>query len=192
MGWVMVKSQVLSPASQSIMLTSLIALLLLSYAVLIAVPFVPGIELGLSLLLLRGAPIAPYVYIATVLGLTLAYLIGRYMPRNWLHQTLLDLRLKSAAAFATSIQAMTPQQRIELMRSRLPDWLGHRLVKWRYLGLAAAINIPGNSVVGGGGGICMVAGLSRIFTPKATLVTIALAVSPVPLLIWFFGIELFT
>ena len=78
------------------------------------------------------------------------------------------------------------------MCERLPDWLGHRLIKWRYLGLAAVINIPGNSIVGGGGGICMVAGLSRIFTPTATLVTIALAVSPVPLLIWFFGIELFT
>ena len=144
------------------------------------------------LLLLRGAPIAPYVYVATVLGLMLAYLIGRYMPRQWLQRTLLDLRLKSAAGFVASVQAMTPQQRIDLICERLPDWLGPRIVKWRYVGLAAVINIPGNSIVGGGGGICMVAGLSRIFTLTATLATIALAVSPVPLLIWFFGIELFT
>jgi len=192
MNWVMIKSAALSPTSQSVMLTSLIALLLFSYAILIAVPFVPGIELGMSLILLLGAPIAPFVFSATFLGLTLAFVIGRYMPRRWLQRTLLDLRLKKAAGFWDKMQEMTPEQRVELMCERLPDWLGPHLVKWRYVMLAAVINIPGNSIIGGGGGICMIAGLSRIFTPAATLATIALAVSPVPLFIWFFGIEFFS
>jgi hypothetical protein len=39
------------------------------YVALLAVPFVPGIEIGLILLAMFGARIAPVVYGATVLAL---------------------------------------------------------------------------------------------------------------------------
>ena len=191
LNWLMDKSSTLSPSSKSLMLTSLIALMLLSYALLMAVPFVPGIEIGLSLIILRGPPIVPFVFSATLTGLTLAYLVGRYMPYSWLQRLLLDFRLVRASQLLERTKDLTPAQRIELLRDRLPAWLGKHMLRWRYVALAALINTPGNSLIGGGGGIALIAGLSRIFTPAATVLTFALAVAPFPIFVWFFGIDLF-
>jgi hypothetical protein len=172
------------------MLTSIIAAMLFAYAVLISVPFVPGIEIGLSLILIRGPVIVPYVFAATVAGLAVAYFAGHYIRYSWLRKMFLDLGLKRPANFLEEIQAMPTDQRIDLMCERLPDWLGPRLVKLRYVLLAVLINVPGNAVIGGGGGICLLAGLSRVFAPLATILTIVLAVAPVPLIVWFFDIDL--
>ena len=57
----------------------------------------------------------------------------------------------------------------------------------RYPLLAALINVPGNAVVGGGGGIALTAGFSRLFRPGWTALTVALAVAPVPLIVWLTG-----
>ena len=62
-------------------------------------------------------------------------------------------------------------------------------VRYRYLAIALAINMPGNSIIGGGGGIMMIAGLSGIFTPLATFLTVVIAVSPVPLAVLFLGLR---
>jgi len=51
--WVMAQTQTLGNGPQ--LRVGLLVLLLLAYALLIAVPFVPGIEIGLSLLMLGGA-----------------------------------------------------------------------------------------------------------------------------------------
>ena len=48
----------------------------------------------------------------------------------------------------------------------------------------------GVTVLGGGGGILFVAGFSRLFTPMAVGVTMVLAVLPIPLTVWLFGINL--
>ena len=60
------------------------------------------------------------------------------------------------------------------------------LLLYRYLALALAINMPGNIVLGGGGGIAMMAGLSRMFDPLPFLLTVLIAVLPIPL-IFFVG-----
>ena len=49
------------------------------YALVLAIPFVPGVEIGLSMMMIRGADAALPVYLATIAGLTLAYLVGRYV-----------------------------------------------------------------------------------------------------------------
>lgn len=190
MDWVIMKSESLSPDKQILMLTSLLVAMLLAYSLLISVPFVPGIEIGLSLIILRGPAIVPYVFLATVCGLALSYFAGRYIRYSWLRKILTDLGLKRPAEFLERVQTLPAEQRIDLMCERLPDWLGPRLVRWRYVMLALLVNIPGNALIGGGGGICLVAGLSRVFAPVATVVTIILAVAPVPLLVWFFDIDL--
>jgi hypothetical protein len=73
------------------------------------------------------------------------------------------------------------------MKSRLPGRLGALFVNWRYILLAILINIPGNMLLGGGGGICFTAGLSRMFRVRWTILTIALAVAPFPALFYFGG-----
>ena len=63
-------------------------------------------------------------------------------------------------------------------------------MRYRYLNLAVLINIPGNAVIGGGGGIAFVSGLSGTFRMPLAILTIALATAPVPLGIWLFGFDL--
>ena len=76
-----------------------------------------------------------------------------------------------------------------LLQGRSPG--GLRLaIRHRYLAMALAINTPGNSIIGGGGGIMMLAGPSRSFTPLPTFLTVVLAVSPVPLAVAFPGLRL--
>jgi hypothetical protein len=58
-----------------------------------------------------------------------------------------------------------------------------KLVRHRYLALAFALNLPGNSLIGGGGGIALSAGMSGLYPMPAYLASVAVAVAPVPLLI---------
>jgi hypothetical protein len=46
-----------------------------------------------------------------------------------------------------------------------------------------ALNLPGNTLLGGGGGIALMAGLSGLYPMPAYLTTVAIAVAPVPLLV---------
>ncbi|PKP70679.1 MAG: hypothetical protein CVT82_05920 [Alphaproteobacteria bacterium HGW-Alphaproteobacteria-4] len=167
-----------------------LVLLLLAYALLIATPFVPGVEVGLSLLALEGAWIAPFVYLGTNAGLMLAYLVGERLPYARLERLLSDLRLRRAGDLLQRLAPLGREARLELLREKLPRWCAPLVSRFRYLVIALAVNLPGNSIIGGGGGILFVAGLSRLFRPWAVAGTIALAVAPVPLMIWGFDINL--
>lgn len=166
-----------------------LAALILAYAVLIALPFVPGIEIGLSLLALRGAEIAPWLYLATLAGLTLAYAAGRALSYDWLSARLRDLRLTRAADMLAEARGMTPERRLAALRAGLPRGIGRIAVRWRYLLLVVLINMPGSGLIGGGGGILMLAGFSRTFAPVPTILTLAVAVAPVPFLVWYTGYD---
>lgn len=161
--------------------------LLLLYALLIALPFVPGIEIGLSLLVVSGADVAPAVWIATTLGLSLAYMAGCKVPYRWLHRVFWDLRLTGACRLLEKFERMPVQRRAALLQSWLPTRLAPMLVRYRYLALAVLINIPGNAVIGGGGGIALMTGMSGLFRPPLAMATIALATAPVPLAVWLLG-----
>ena len=189
MEWILDKTSAMSGENLN-MMVGVLALLLLAYSLVIAVPFVPGIEIGLSLLLLRGAEIAPFVYMATVLGLMLAFGAGRWLPYNWLHATFADLRMRSACTLIEKLEPLDRPQRLAVLKRLLPDWAAPLALKGRYLLLAALINLPGNSLIGGGGGLTFVAGFSRLFDARITALTIALAVMPVPLAVWVFGIDI--
>lgn len=177
----------LPDAAQGPMQATILLTALLVYALLIATPFVPGIEIGLALLLLRGAAIAPAVYAATVAGLLLAYGIGRLIPEATLERFARDLRLRRAADLIARTRAMTPTERQEALQNRLPRLLRAPLIRYRYVTLALLLNLPGNAFLGGGGGLMLAAGLSRLFAPRHTIVALLLAVLPVPLTIWWFG-----
>lgn len=166
---------------------SVLGLLLAGYALLLAIPFVPGVEIGVTLLVLQGATAAPAVYLATLIGLGTAFMIGRSMPAHVLRNLLLDLRLIKLCAFLDHLQPLPDAHRLALFRNALPTWLGDWPVRFRYVALALLINLPGSSLIGGGGGILLLAGLSGLFLPKATFLTLALAVAPVPLLVWLIG-----
>jgi len=186
--WAAEQAEAEAAGSDGLMLGVLSALLL-AYAILIAIPFMPGIEIGISLLFLKGASIAPLVYAATVLGLALALLAGRFMPYAWLHGFLADLRLRRASKLVERLAPMSREERLEHLAKRAPRWLRPLVRTGRYLLLAVLLNVPGNSVIGGGGGIAFIAGFSRLFRPGVAILVIALAVLPVPLTVWIAGTE---
>lgn len=55
-----------------------IALVLALYVLLLSLPFVPGAEIGLALLVGFGSVVAWPVYLATVLALSIAFAAGRF------------------------------------------------------------------------------------------------------------------
>jgi len=50
-----------------------------------------------------------------------------------------------------------------------------------------AINLPGNMILGGGGGLALMAAMSRMFSIQEYLLMVAVAVLPVPLFLMACG-----
>ena len=165
----------------------LIFVILLVYAFVLAVPFAPGVEIGVAVLVISGPTAAPFVYLATVIGLLCAFVAGQFTSLRWLHETALDLRLRRLARWFRRIEETPPSERLDEMERKLPKWLAVIVCRWRYFGVAFLVNIPGNFALGGGGGILMMAGLSRLFELRWMFVTVAIAVMPVPLAFWSLG-----
>ena len=160
---------------------------LLAYALIMAIPFAPAVEIGLSLLMVQGAAAAPFVHAATLAGLMLAWGFGAAFAGPLGCRFLWHLGLRRACRFIDHLKALDRAGRIALLRDSLPPRLAPHALKWRYPMLAVLVNLPGNSLIGGGGGILMLAGLSGVFPFPATLLTLAIATAPVPLLVWLMG-----
>lgn len=109
------------------------------YALLLAIPFVPGVELGWAVMMWFGVKGIAIIYAATVLALALNYGIGTLVPFRWVAWLLRWLQLHRAEQFVLSI-------------------------------------------IGGGGGIALLAGMSGIYSFAGYLATVAIAISPVPLI----------
>lgn len=188
MDWLQTMADAMEPGHAETFMLGLYLSMLLVYALLISVPFVPGVEIGITLLLLRGPAIAPYVWGATVLGLAIAFLVGRFLPYDWLYRVLADLRLRRICNLLEATKPLSRMERLALLETRLPNWLQPLLAgRGRYILLAILVAIPGNGLIGGGGGISFVSGLSRLFSVPWALATLAIAVLPIPLLVWVYG-----
>ena len=161
-----------------------------AYAVLIAIPFVPGVEIGLALIAMLGPAIVFLVYICTLAGLSASFLVGRLVPAGSLVRFLDDLGLARASRLLGTLAPMGMEDRLALLTSNAPNRVVPFLLRHRYIALAVVINLPGNIVIGGGGGIAMMAGASRLYALPGYLATIALAVAPVPIAILIFGTEI--
>lgn len=159
----------------------------LAYIILLAIPFVPGAEIGIALLSSFGASIAPLIYAATVVAMMLAFCVGLILPHRMLAKTLRTLRMRKAADLVSRICALPRDERLDVLLEAAPPQIVALALQRRYIALALAVNMPGNVIVGGGGGIMMMAGLSGLFAPLPTLVAILVGVSPVPLAVMLFG-----
>lgn len=164
-----------------------VALALLVYIVLMALPFCPGIEIGLALLALGGREIAPLVYLATVVALVLPFVVGRFFPPGALVESLARLRLRRAAEALRQIATLDGERRLQLLLGHGNPWLIRSLVRHRYLAVAIALNMPGNILIGDGGGIALAAGFSRLFSLSWFALTVAVAVAPVPIVVLLAG-----
>ncbi|MCK2151195.1 hypothetical protein MYE70_19185 [Marinobacter alexandrii] len=169
------------------MLHRVIMTAMIAYILLMAIPFVPGVEIGLAVMMILGPKIVPLVYCCTLLALCLAFAIGRLIPEATLIRFLRELRLVRAAAFLESFQGLNGRQRMECLTAKSPKRWVPWLLRHRHLALMLAINMPGNMIMGGGGGLALMAGMSRLFSAPHYLMLVAVAISPIPIFLMIFG-----
>lgn len=154
------------------------------YVLLMTIPFMPGIEIGLALMLMLGSKGALLVYLCTLAALSISFAVGRMIPPHLVCRLLDWFHLRKASALVRQLEPLSQQQRLELLNKKAPARIAPFLLRHRYLTIAVALNLPGNSLVGGGGGIGLVVGMSRIIPFQAYAALLAMAVAPVPL--WFY------
>lgn len=157
------------------------------YAALMAIPFVPGMEISLALLAVFGPKVAMAIYAATVAALALSWLIGRMLPVSLIATLFGSLGLQRAKGLVQSLQPLSAEQRLEVLIEHAPKRVVPVLLKHRYIAIMVALNVPGNAVIGGGGGIALLAGMSGLFTFPRFLASVSLAALPVPLFVILTG-----
>jgi len=153
-------------------------------ALLLGVPFVPSVEMGLLMMAVFGPHGAVAAWLATIAGLSVAYAAGRYMPAGavsrWLARQGLVTPADGEPAAGPVLESLIGRSRL----GRAGGRLGAFLLRHRYLLFAVLINLPGNSVLGGGGGIALVSGFMRLYRWPWFVLTTALAALPIPLLVF--------
>jgi hypothetical protein len=148
-----------------------LTIICLIYSLILMMPFMPGIEIGVMIMLLFGQAGVVGAWLATVVGLSLAFLLGAYFKRSAALQKLL--------AKLDRLKQPTSQP------SWRQEWLtfgAARMASHPYLSVALLINIPGNMLIGGGGGIALCAGALSTMKVHRFALTVALASSLIPLL----------
>lgn len=157
------------------------------YVLMLALPFMPGIEIGLGLMVMLGPSICLLVYLSTVVALVLAFAVGRLVPPAALVALFGRLGLARAGDMVARLAPLPLEERLAFLLARVPARPLAFLLRHRYVALAAVLNLPGNALVGGGGGIALAAGLSRLFPFPGFLLTVALAIAPLPLAYYLTG-----
>jgi hypothetical protein len=158
------------------------------YVVLMGIPFMPGAEIGITMILVLGPKICFLVYACTVVALIPPYLVGRLIPARYCARFFEFVGLTRARDLMEEFEPLSRTERQAYLLANAPTRFGPILARHRNLALAILFNLPGNIVIGGGGGIAMMAGLSGLYALPNYLLIIALAVAPVPLAIFLTGL----
>lgn len=153
------------------------------YVLLMSLPFMPGIEVGLTLMLFLGGKGVFLVYLCTLIALSISYFIGRKIPPSCFARLLGWIYLKKARDLVREMEGMSQNERISFLKEKAPSKIAPHLLKHRYLAIAVLLNLPCNALLGGGGGIALIAGMSGIISYPRYLLLIAVAISPVPITI---------
>ena len=153
------------------------------YVLWMAIPFVPGVELGLALMVMLGPRGVVLIYFCTLLSLSLSFTIGRMVPLNIFARFLGWLHLHRAQDLLLKLEPLNSEDRLDFLLTTAPSRVIPFLVKHRYLMIAVALNLPGNALIGGGGGIGLISGISRLYPFPKYLLLVSLAITPLPLLV---------
>lgn len=164
---------------------SFIMLSVAVFALTSALPFVPGAEIGMGLMMVLGGKIAPIIYLSMIVALTTSFLVGKLVPLSTTARFFGFLRLSKAQNLVLELAILDKDHRLQFLFEKAPTrWLPF-LLRNRYLALVLILNIPGNSLIGGGGGIAFAVGLSGLFEFPKFFAALALAVLPIPAFYYF-------
>ena len=152
------------------------------YVLWMAMPFVPGIELGLALMVMLGPKGVVLVYLCTLLSLSLSFAIGRLIPLKVFSRLLGWLHLQKAQNLVLQLEPLNSEEKLDFLLRTAPSKVIPYLLKHRYLMIAVTLNLPGNVLIGGGGGIGLIAGMSRLCPFPKYILFVSLAITPLPIL----------
>ena len=153
------------------------------YVLWMAIPFVPGVELGLALMVMLGPRGVVLIYLCTLLSLSLSFTIGRLVPLDVFARLLGWLHLYRAQDLLLKLEPLNSEERLDFLLTTAPSKVIPFLLKHRYLMIAIVLNLPGNALIGGGGGVGLISGMSRLYPFPKYLLLVSLAITPLPLLI---------
>jgi hypothetical protein len=173
----------LFPRHESMLQVALL-IALLTYILLMATPFMPGIELGLAVMLLLGSKSALLIYLCTLIALSISYTIGRFFPLHIVRRFLDWLYLEKASELVSQLEPLSQQKRLEFLNRKTPSKIAPFLLKHRFVTLAVVLNLPGNALIGGGGGIGLVVGMSKLVSFYKYFLVMAVAILPIPLCVY--------
>ena len=160
------------------------------YFITSGLPFVPASEIGFGLLIVLGGEIAPLIVLVSASGLITSFLVGKFVSMQKLAKLLNWFGLEKASNFLLKLQNMNQQEKLDHMMQGVSKKWSIALMRYRYLGIIALLNIPGNAVIGGGGGIAFMAGVTGLFSAKWFALSAILGVLPYPLFFfvaWLLG-----
>lgn len=152
------------------------------YILWMAMPFVPGIELGLALMVMLGPRGVLLVYLCTLLSLSLSFAIGRLIPLRVFARLVGWLHLRKSKELILQLEPLNSEQKLDFLLKTAPSRIVPFLVKHRYLMIALVLNLPGNALIGGGGGIGLIAGMCGMFPFHKYVLLVGIAITPLPLL----------
>lgn len=164
-----------------------LTILCIVYAVLLAIPGVPGLEVGLVMMAVFAEVGILAAWLCTIVGLNLAFLGGRKIPRAKLEKW---LKPKDVPESELPAFAIGKGDTMTLVFER--NKLGRKILKWtgppggwrRYLLIGLLFNMPGNFIIGGGGGIGLFCGTSDDIKWRWYLLTTTLAAAVIPLMVY--------
>jgi hypothetical protein len=95
--------------------------------------------------------------------------------------------LTSAGSLVERLRPLSEKERLTLLVEQAPRRFVPVLLRYRYFALVLALNLPGNALLGGGGGIALLAGISGMFAFPKYLIPTSVAALPIPLATLLFG-----
>ena len=116
------------------------------------------------------------------MSLSLSFAIGRLIPLKALARLVAWLQLSKARELIVKLEPLNRQARFDVLLKSTPSKIVPFLLEHRYLMIALLLNLPGNALIGGGGGIGLIAGMSKLFSFPRYLLLVSLAITPLPLL----------
>ncbi|WP_324732745.1 hypothetical protein [Pseudomonas paeninsulae] len=122
----------LFPRHEPIMHAMVLGFVLL-YVLLMATPFMPGIEIGLALMFLLGSKGALLIYLCTLAALSISFAIGRVLSPSLLWHLLEWLHLNRAGALVRQLEPLAPAARLKLLNDKTPAAIAPFLLEHRCL-----------------------------------------------------------
>ena len=185
--WIMAYSDPTHWPLEEAAVYSLIGFVLVLFVLLSAIPFVPGVEIGFILLVVFGAKIALWVYCAMVVALHLSYFAGRFVSPTLLARLFGSLHMSKVCALIHQMEELDEVDRLDYLLAHMPTRIRPFLQRYQSTLLLLLLNMPGNFLIGGGGGIGFVVGASRIYAPGSYSLSVFVAVAPIPLIFLVLG-----